>query len=113
MHSSAETVTEYINSFDPEYKDVLNSIRDTFLQIAPEAEESMKYKMPTYMLGEKIFAFAVQKYYISVYVSNHKLISEHSKFLGKNSHGKSCIRFSKPEHINLDGLKNLLTEVYS
>lgn len=112
MFSSADNVTEYINSLEKETGEVLAKLREIFLQIAPSAEESMKYKMPTYTLADKIFAFAVQKNYISVYVSNHKLISEHSDTIGKQKHGKSCIRYNKPEHINLEGLEKLLTAVY-
>lgn len=59
-----------------------------------------------------MIAVVPQKHAVSLYVSAWKdgmtLPELYGKKLGKISHGKSCIRFTKFENLNLEELTNLL-----
>jgi len=112
MHSDMKNVDGYIDSFGGERKEVLKKLRQMILNVAPEAEESMEYKMPTYKIGSDVFAFAFQKHYLSVYINKEKAISAHEDRIGKHNRGKNCIRYIKPEHIDLSGLRALISEAY-
>ncbi|MEW5978573.1 MAG: DUF1801 domain-containing protein [Acidobacteriota bacterium] len=112
MHSDATTVEDYIATFDGAKRDLLVELRQTIREIAPGAVESMKHRLPFYEIGQDAFAFAVQKHGISVYINQEELISEHAARIGKHSRGKNCIRYSKPEHVDLSGLKALIRAAY-
>jgi uncharacterized protein YdhG (YjbR/CyaY superfamily) len=112
MHSDATTVDEYIASFEGTKRDLLIELRQSILSIAPSAVESMKHKLPFYEIGSDAFAFAVQKHYISVYINKEDLITQHAQRIGKHSRGKNCIRYAKPEHVDLPGLNALIRAVY-
>lgn len=112
MKSEATTVNEYIDSFQGETKKVLQELREITRKTMSQYEESMKYGMPTYNLGKDVFAFAVQKNYISVYINKSELIRKHKAAIGDHNLGKNCIRYSRPGKINLSGLKNLIKEAY-
>ncbi|HXV63640.1 MAG TPA: DUF1801 domain-containing protein [Vicinamibacteria bacterium] len=112
MHSDAITVDGYIASFDGEKSDLLKKLRQAILEVAPNAVESMKHRLPFYEIGPDAFAFAVQKRYLSVYINNEDLITKHAAHIGKHSRGKNCIRYSKPEHVDLPGLAALIRAVY-
>lgn len=112
MKSEARTVDGYIAAHDGALKDLLKQLRQAILEAAPAAVESMKYGMPTYHVGPDVFAFAVQKHYISVYVNQENRISQHSSRIGKHRRGKNCIRYARPEHVDVPGLKSLIRAVY-
>lgn len=112
MHSDAKTVDEYIASFDGTKRDLLVELRQAIREVSPSAIESMKHRLPFYEVGEDAFAFAIQKHHISVYINQEDVITEHAAHIGKHSRGKNCIRYSKPEHVDLSGLKALIRAVY-
>jgi len=77
MKSDARTVDGYSAARDGAHEDVLRQLRRAILEADPDAVESMKYGMPTYNVGPDVFAFAVQKHYISVYINQEGKILEH------------------------------------
>jgi hypothetical protein len=62
-----------------------------------------------------VVALAVQKRYLSLYVSavidGEYVAERYASQLGNVSCGKSCIRFTKVDKINLETLKKILVEV--
>ena len=62
-----------------------------------------------------VVALAVQKRYLSLYVSavidGEYVAERYASQLGSVSCGKSCIRFSKVDKLNLETLKRILVEV--
>jgi uncharacterized protein YdhG (YjbR/CyaY superfamily) len=112
VKSDAPTVDSYIVAHDGAKKDLLKQLRQAILEAAPAAVESMKYGMPTYRVGPDVFAFAVQKHYISVYVNQEDRISEHASRIGRHRRGKNCIRYARPEHVEVPGLKSLIRAAY-
>jgi uncharacterized protein YdhG (YjbR/CyaY superfamily) len=63
-NSSPETIDQYIASFPRDLQKILKQIRATIKSVAPEAEESIKYRMPTFVLNGNLVHFAAHKNHI-------------------------------------------------
>jgi len=62
-----KTIDEYINLFPDEVRTILNQIRQTIREAAPEAEETINYQMPTFTLHGNLVHFAAFKNHIGFY----------------------------------------------
>lgn len=120
--SPAKTVDEYIALVPEERREIIQKVHGVITKAIPELKPHIVYGMigyGTYHYKSKsgregdwsLVLLANQKNYISVYVcaaENGTYIAESNKDrLGKVSVGKSCIRFTKLENINLDVLTEL------
>jgi len=66
--ASFATVDDYIASYPPDVRDILEKIRRTILAAAPGTEETISYAIPTVTLdGRYLIYFAGWKRHISVY----------------------------------------------
>ncbi len=62
-----ETIDAYIAGFPEDIQQMLQAIRETVQKAAPEAEETIKYDMPTYVLNGNLVFFAAFKKHIGFY----------------------------------------------
>jgi uncharacterized protein YdhG (YjbR/CyaY superfamily) len=62
-----KNIDEYIAGFPKDVQEVLEKIRMTIREAAPEAEETIKYEMPTFMLNGNLVYFAAFKNHIGFY----------------------------------------------
>ncbi|MFZ2490951.1 MAG: DUF1801 domain-containing protein [Thermoanaerobaculia bacterium] len=62
-----ETVDEYIAAFPPEVQAILEKIRRTVKTAAPEAQERISYRIPTFTLEGVLVHFAAFKHHIGLY----------------------------------------------
>lgn len=60
-------IDEYIASFSPDVQAILQKIRMTIRKAAPEAEETINYQMPTFLLNGNLVHFAAFKRHIGFY----------------------------------------------
>jgi len=94
MISKAPTsIDEYIADFPEEIQSLLNQVRSTIKQAAPDAEESIGYGMPAYKLhGRPLVYFAAFKNHIGFYATptGH---AEFAKELSKYKQGKGSVQF--------------------
>jgi len=67
MSTMANNIDEYIGNFPQEIQILLEQIRATIKQAAPEAEEAIKYAMPTFVLNGNLVHFAAFKNHIGFY----------------------------------------------
>jgi uncharacterized protein YdhG (YjbR/CyaY superfamily) len=65
--TTPQNVDDYIAAFPAEVQEILQKIRQIIREAAPEAQETIKYKMPTYVLGGNLVFFAAHKKHVSVY----------------------------------------------
>lgn len=112
VQSRVASVDDWLAEVDPGRKPALEAVRALALRNLPALTETMRYGMPTYAAdpaAEPAFAFNSQKQYISLYVSPrvHALHAEELKGLDT---GKSCIRFRRPEQIDLDLVDRMLAD---
>src|SRR6267154_5030699 len=60
-------IDEYIAGFPNEVQEILEKIRITIRKAAPDAEETIKYQMPTFTLNGNLVHFAAFKKHIGLY----------------------------------------------
>lgn len=60
-------IDDYIASFPRDVQAVLNEIRNTIQKAAPDAEEAIKYRIPTFVLNGNLVHFAAFKKHIGFY----------------------------------------------
>jgi uncharacterized protein YdhG (YjbR/CyaY superfamily) len=61
------SIDEYIGSFPQGTQKILKEIRATIKAAAPQAEEKISYKMPTFFLNGNLIHFAAFKNHIGLY----------------------------------------------
>ncbi len=62
-----KTIDEYIAGFPKDVQEILQKIRMTVKKAAPEAQETIKYGMPTFILNGNLVYFAAFKKHIGFY----------------------------------------------
>lgn len=62
-----KNIDDYISGFRPEIRLLLEDIRQTISNAAPEATESISYQMPTFRLNGNLIHFAAFKNHIGLY----------------------------------------------
>ena len=67
MNTLINSIDEYIGTFPQEIQILLEQVRATIKQAAPEAEEAIKYAMPTFVLNGNLVHFAAFKNHIGFY----------------------------------------------
>jgi uncharacterized protein YdhG (YjbR/CyaY superfamily) len=104
MISKATTVDGFLNTMTDAERAIFTKLRSLLKKAHPKVEESMKYRMPTYLVGAfHLGAFNKQKNYLCLYL-DPAAIEPHRKALTSAGLdcGKSCIRFAQPEKLPLD-----------
>src|SRR5271167_2143431 len=61
------TVDDYIATFAPDTQAVLQKIRQTVKAVAPDAEETISYRIPAFKLNGMLVYFAAFKKHIGLY----------------------------------------------
>ncbi|MGH2616385.1 MAG: iron chaperone [Thermomicrobiales bacterium] len=109
MQSAAENVDAYLAEVPPERREVLTAIRQLCLENLPGYVEGMEYGMPSYARNGTVeVAFASQKKYISIYGLKSDVLEAHRAEFPGASIGKGCIRYTRPERIDLGAVERLL-----
>lgn len=67
MARQFKTMDEYINTFPEDVQRILNELRQTIKEVAPDAEETINYQIPTFTLHGNLVHFAALKNHIGFY----------------------------------------------
>lgn len=67
MPDAAKTIDEYIAGFPADIQEILQKIRQTIREAAPDAQETIKYAMPTFTLNGNLVYFGAYKEHIGFY----------------------------------------------
>jgi uncharacterized protein YdhG (YjbR/CyaY superfamily) len=65
--TAPRNIDEYIASFPPDVQEILEKIRLTIRKAAPDAEETIKYQIPTFTLKGNLVHFGAFKKHIGFY----------------------------------------------
>jgi len=95
-------IDEYIAAFPNDVQNILQKIRMTIGNAAPDAEETIKYQMPTFTLKGNLVHFAAFKKHIGFYPVPTG-IEKFKKELSVYEGGKGSVQFplDKPIPFNL------------
>jgi uncharacterized protein YdhG (YjbR/CyaY superfamily) len=98
---------EYIAGFSPDVQEILKKIRLLIKEAAPDAEETIKYRMPTFTLKGNLVHFAAFKNHIGFYptpTGTEKFRNEISVYQG----AKGSIRFPLNQPIPYDLIRRIV-----
>lgn len=90
--ATPKTIDEYIAGFPHEVQEILQRIRETTRAAAPDAEETIKYQLPTFTLKGNLVHFGAFKKHIGFYptpTGTERFRSELSVYEG----AKGSVRF--------------------
>ncbi len=95
-------IDEYIAGFPKNIQNILNNIRATIKKAAPQAEETIKYAIPTFTLNGNLVYFAAYKNHIGFYPAPRKN-EVFKKELSEYKGAKGTVQFpmDKPIPLNL------------
>lgn len=62
-----ETIDQYISGFPQEIQVIMQQVRQTVLDAAPQAKESISWKMPTFKMKTILVQFAGHKQHLGFY----------------------------------------------
>lgn len=97
---AVENIDQYIASFPVEIQEKLTAMRETIQRAAPQAEEAIKYAMPTFVLHGNLVHFAAFKKHIGFYPAS-EAIREFREKLSAYEVSKGAIRFPLDEKLPL------------
>ncbi len=106
--NKATTIDDYIAGFPEDVQRRLEQVRQTIRQAAPQAEETIKYAMPTYMLnGRNLVFFAAFKNHIGFYATptGHASFKEE---LSRYKQGKGSVQFPLNEPMPLELIRRIV-----
>lgn len=102
MKSSPDNVDEYIADFPEEIQSILQAMRTTIREAAPQAEEKISYGMPGYKLKGVLVYFAAHKHHLGFYPTGSAIKTFQAEFAAyKTSKGTVQFPFDKPLPLDL------------
>lgn len=109
VQSRATDVDAYLAEVPDDRKVVLARLRELCRAELEGFAEVMAYGMPTYQRdGVAEIAFASQKQYLSFYLLRGDVRDAFAERLAGQDMGKSCLRFRRPDSVDLDLVRDLL-----
>lgn len=99
-------IDEYIKDFPKDVQLLLSQIRNVIKKAAPQAEEAIKYAMPTFILHGNVVHFAAYKNHIGFYPAPSGLIAFESE-IKKYKHSKGAVQFPLDKKLPID----LITQI--
>jgi uncharacterized protein YdhG (YjbR/CyaY superfamily) len=106
--ATPKTIDEYIASFPKDVQTILEKIRRTIRKAAPDAEEKISYKMPTFTLkGDYLIYFAGYKKHVGLYpapIGN----AEFREMLSAYASGKGTVKFPFDKPVPFDLIRKIV-----
>lgn len=96
-----KTIDEYIAGFPKDVQEILEKIRQTIREAAPEAEEAIRYRMPSFKLKGNLVYFAAFKRHIGFYPIPSG-IEQFKAELSVYEQGKGSVQFPLDKPIPYD-----------
>lgn len=100
MNTNIRDIDEYIAAFPEGLRLKLETIREEIRKTVPEAQEAIKYAMPTFVLEGNLVHFAGYKNHIGFYPAPEGILA-FEKELGPYKRSKGAIQFPLDEPLPL------------
>ena len=105
-------VKEYINQFDPDFRDILLRLRALIYQVVPDATEDIKWGVPTFSLQKTICYIAGFKRHVTFGFYDGKMLKDpDGLLLGTGKHMK-YLKFKSINELDEDRLRLWILESF-
>ncbi|WP_455219991.1 iron chaperone [Kaarinaea lacus] len=101
-------ITQYIADMPEQRREKAARLHSLVLQLFPEVQLSMQYKMPTYHLNDNFFAWGNKKSYFSVYTCSRERIADFKQRHPEIPGGVGCINFRDKDDFPIASLKKVI-----
>jgi uncharacterized protein YdhG (YjbR/CyaY superfamily) len=92
---SAEEVDEYLRGVEGPRRDALQALRSTILEVVPEAEQVIFYRVPAFRVrGRTVAGFAAFKTHLSYLPFSGSVLAQLARELDGYTTTKSALHFS-------------------
>ena len=102
------TIDEYIAGFPEHVRDILEELRRVIRQAAPQAEEAMRYGIPTFRLNGNLVHFAAFKHHIGFYPTP-SAIEAFKEELFPYKQSKGSVHFPMDKQMPYDLVRKIVT----
>jgi uncharacterized protein YdhG (YjbR/CyaY superfamily) len=106
--TTPKDIDEYIAGFPEDVQEILEKVRLTIRKAAPEAEETIKYQIPTFTLKGNLVHFAAYKKHIGFYPAPSG-IEKFKKELSTYEGAKGSVKFPLDKPIPYDLISQIVT----
>jgi uncharacterized protein YdhG (YjbR/CyaY superfamily) len=103
-----QTIDDYIASFPQEVREKLHLLRQTIKEIAPEAEEAIKYRMPTFVFHGNLVYFAAWKKHIGLYPITSAMEASIPELSAYSTSGRGTIQFPLDDPLPVSLIQKLV-----
>lgn len=105
--TAPKNIDEYIAGFPPDLQEILEQIRMTIRNAAPDAEETISYQLPTFRLKGNLVHFGAFKKHIGFYPASSG-IAQFEKELSAYEGAKGSVRFPLDQPIPFDLISEIV-----
>ena len=105
--SLPSTIDQYIAGFPPDVQHQLEQIRGAIREAAPDAEETIKYRMPTFVLHGNLVHFAAFTKHIGFYPAPSGIAAFQDE-ISRYKNAKGSVQFPLGEPIPLKLVKKIV-----
>ena len=95
-------IDEYIAGFPQDIQDILEQVRATIKKAAPDAEETISYRMPTFKQQGYLVFFAACKKHIGMYGNTTAALEKYKDELAIYAGPKGSLKFPYAQPIPFD-----------
>ncbi len=106
--TAPKNIDEYIADFPDDVQEILEKIRMTIRKAAPDAEETIKYRMPTFTLKGNLVYFAAFKKHIGFYPPTSTGSAKFKKELSVYEGAKGSLKFPLDKPIPFDLISKIV-----
>jgi uncharacterized protein YdhG (YjbR/CyaY superfamily) len=104
---TAKNIDEYIAAFPPETRVILEKVRATIREAAPEAQETINYAIPTFTLKGNLVHFAGFKSHIGFYPTPSGIEKFKNELAGYES-AKGSVQFPLDQPLPYDLISEIV-----
>jgi uncharacterized protein YdhG (YjbR/CyaY superfamily) len=104
--AKSTTIDEYIALYPPEVQAILQQVRQTAREVAPEAQEAIAYGIPTFKLHGNLVHFAAYKKHIGFYPTPSGLEAFKTELAGYKG-SKGAVQFPLDQPIPYDLIRRI------
>ena len=101
------SINEYIARFPKEVQSILQKIRETIREAAPQAQEAISYQIPTFKLNGNLVHFAAYKDHVSFFPTSSG-VAAFKKELSEYKTATGTIRFPLDKPIPFELIRKIV-----
>jgi uncharacterized protein YdhG (YjbR/CyaY superfamily) len=103
----ANSIDEYVSKFPKQIQDILQKLRQTIKEVAPQAQEAISYQIPTFKLNGNLVHFAAFKDHIGFFPTSSG-VAAFERELSEYKTSKGTIRFPLDRPIPFDLVRKIV-----